>query len=172
MSAFFFEIVISQYFFSVHKPTRRNFKRRKVVVPNVNHTVMADLIDYRKYSRANKGFKYILVIIDAFSRFAYTAPLKFKTAEDSAIAIDSILETFLHPPVMFSSDKGNEFTVKNPFIKKVLVDKYKMNVFTMSGRTKVRYVIYFKIIQLIVGIDCRKVQSNSEIKIGTIFHRK
>ena len=172
MSAFFFEIVISQYFFSVHKPTRRNFKRRKVVVPNVNHTVMADLIDYRKYSRANKGFKYILVIIDAFSRFAYTAPLKFKTAEDSANAIDSILETFLHPPVMFSSDKGNEFTVKNPFIKKVLVDKYKMNVFTMSGRTKVRYVIYFKIIQLIVGIDCGKVQSNSEIQIGKIFHRK
>ena len=110
-------------------------------MPNINHTVMADLIDYRKYSRTNKGFKYILVIIDAFSRMAYTAALKFKTAEDSANAIDSILETFLHPPVMFTSDKGNEFTVKNPFIKKVLVDKYKMNVFTMSGRTKVRYGI-------------------------------
>ena len=37
---------------------------------------------------------------------------------------------------MFSSDKGNEFTVKNAHIKKVLVDKYKMNVFTMTGRTK------------------------------------
>lgn len=172
MSAFFFEIVISLYFFSVHKPTRRNFTRRKVVVPNVNHTVMADLIDYRKYSRANKGFKYILVIIDAFSRFAYTAPLKFKTAEDSANAIDSILETFLHPPVMFSSDKGNEFTVKNPFIKKVLVDKYKMNVFTMSGRTKVRSEIDLKISQSILGINCGKVQSNSEIKTRTLFYRK
>ena len=80
-----------------------------MVVPNVNHSVMADLIDYRKYSRQNQGYKYILVIIDAFSRFAYTAPLKFKTAEDSAEAIDSILSKFLHPPIMFSSDKGNEY---------------------------------------------------------------
>lgn len=144
--------------FSVHKPTRRNFKRRKVVVPNINHSVMADLIDYRKYSRNNKGYKYILVVIDAFSRFAYTAPLKFKTAEDSAKALDSIFENFLHLPIMFSSDKGNEpgfeilrfsneqkfktwfkFTVKNSYIKKILVDKYKMKVFTMSGRTKVRH---------------------------------
>ena len=43
---------------------------------------MADLIDYRKYSRKNGGMKYILVIIDAFSRFAYTAPLKFKTSAE------------------------------------------------------------------------------------------
>ena len=69
---------------------------------------MADLIDYRKYSRQNQGFKYILVVIDAFSRFAYTAPLKFKTAEDSAKALDSIFANFLHPPTLFSSDKGNE----------------------------------------------------------------
>lgn len=96
----------------MHKPTVKNFKRRKVVVPNMNHSVMADLIDYRKYSRQNQGYKYILVVIDAFSRFAYTAPLKFKTAEDSAEALDSILSNFLHPPIMFSSDKGNELGFK------------------------------------------------------------
>ena len=100
----------------MHKPTRKHFKRRKVVVPNVNHSVMADLIDYRKYSRQNQGFKYILVIIDAFSRFAYTAPLKFKTAEDSAKAIDSIFSSFPHPPTMFSSDKGNELGFQSLFV--------------------------------------------------------
>ena len=103
-------------FFSVHKPTRKHFKRRKVVVPNVNHSVMADLIDYRKYSRQNQGFKYILVVIDAFSRFAYTSPLKFKTAEDSAKAIDSIFSSFPHPPTMFSSDKGNELGFQSLFV--------------------------------------------------------
>ena len=67
---------------------------------------MADLIDYRKYSRKNGGMKYILVIIDAFSRFAYTAPLKFKTAQESAEAMDKIFQKFKFPPVMFTSDKG------------------------------------------------------------------
>ena len=114
-------------------------------------------IDYRKYSRENKGYKYILVVIDSFSRFAHTAPLKFKTAEESAAAIDAIFSKFHDLPIFFTSDKGNEggfwiqyhfndwnvkysnlfkFTVKNPYIKKVLVDKYGMNVYTMSGRTK------------------------------------
>ena len=65
-------------------------------------------IDYRKYSRFNEGFKYILVVIDAFSRFAYTAPLKFKTAEESAAAIDQIFKDFQDVPILFSSDKGNE----------------------------------------------------------------
>ena len=50
--------------------------------------------------------KYILVIIDAFSRFAYTAPLKFKTAQESAEAMDKIFQKFKFPPVMFTSDKG------------------------------------------------------------------
>lgn len=68
-------------------------------------------IDYRKYSRFNEGYKYILVIIDAFSRFAYTAPLKFKTAEESAKAIDKIFSDFRDVPILFSSDKGNEVSI-------------------------------------------------------------
>ena len=31
---------------------------------------------------------------------------------------------------------GNEFLAKNKYIRAVLIDKYKMNVYTMSGRTK------------------------------------
>ena len=95
--------------FSVHKPKKNRFKRRKVVVPTINHTVMADLIDYRKFSRENGGYKYILVIIDAFSRFAYTEPLKTKTAQESAEAMDKIFKKYKFPPVMFTSDKGIHF---------------------------------------------------------------
>lgn len=77
---------------------------------------MADLIDYRKYSRKNGGMKYILVIIDAFSRFAYTEPLKFKTAKESAEAMDKIFQKFKFPPVMFTSDKGIMMSTKKSVI--------------------------------------------------------
>lgn len=77
---------------------------------------MADLIDYRKYSRKNGGMKYILVIIDAFSRFAYTEPLKFKTAKESAEAMDKIFNKFKFPPVMFTSDKGSIMSTDYPII--------------------------------------------------------
>ena len=81
---------------------------RKIVKVTFYHLRTNLKIDYRKYSRFNEGYKYILVIIDAFSRFAYTAPLKFKTAEESAGAIDKIFEKFRDVPILFSSDKGNE----------------------------------------------------------------
>ena len=97
---------------------------------------MADLIDYRKLNRHNSGYKYILVMIDAFSRFAWTRPLKSKTAEECASQMDDILSNFQYNPVFFTSDKGNEFMAKNEFVKRVLVDKYKMNVYPMTGMTK------------------------------------
>ena len=131
----FFAIIFMQIF-SVHKPKRNNFRRRPVVVPSIFHTVMADLIDYRKFSRQNNGYKYILVMIDAFSRFAWTRPLKSKRAEECAAKMDDILSNFQYNPVFFTSDKGNEFMAKNEFVKRILVDKYKMGVYPMTGRTK------------------------------------
>ena len=97
---------------------------------------MADLIDYRKLSHSNGGYKYILVIIDAFSRFAWTRPMKSKQAEECARQMDDILSNMQYSPVFFTSDQGNEFMAKNQYIKRILVDKYKMNVYPMKGRTK------------------------------------
>ena len=75
-------------------------------------------------------------MIDAFSRFAWTRPLKSKRAEECATAMDSILSNFQYNPVFFTSDKGNEFMAKNEHVKRVLVDKFKMNVYPMTGQTK------------------------------------
>jgi len=63
------------------------------------------LIDYQQFSRQNRGFKYILVVIDAFSRMAYTKKLTTKTAQESAQALDEIIEMMPYPPSIFVSDK-------------------------------------------------------------------
>ena len=48
-----------------------------------------------------------------------------------------------------------KFTVKNSHIRKILVDKYKMQVFTMSGRTKVRlFFVVSRILKICSGFDC------------------
>ena len=97
---------------------------------------MADLIDYKKYLWYNRPYRYILVVIDAFSRFAWTRPLKTKTAIESAGALNSILDEMPHKPRFFASDQGNEFTILNESLHKVLIEKYKMKVYTMKGKTK------------------------------------
>ena len=97
---------------------------------------MADLIDYRKFKWQNQHYQYILVVIDAFSRFACTRPLKFKSSQETAQALESIFSEMKFTPRFFASDQGNEFTTKNKYLHDVLVDHYKMNVYTLKGRTK------------------------------------
>jgi len=63
------------------------------------------LIDYQEYSRQNNGFRYILAVVDSFSRYAYTVPLRSKHADVTANALESIIETMQFPPSIFVSDK-------------------------------------------------------------------
>ena len=120
---------------SVHKRKLRNFKRRKWIVPGPYQTICADLIDYQQYSRMNGGFKYILVVIDAFSRMAYTKALINKTALEVAMALDEILNDFKYPPSIFVSDKGGEFDIRNNVFISV-IRKYNLSVYYAKGVTK------------------------------------
>ena len=97
---------------------------------------MADLIDYKKYLWHNRPYRYILVVIDAFSRHAWTRALKTKTASESAKALESILDEMPYKPRFFASDQGNEFTILNDSLRNVLLEKYKLKVYTLKGRTK------------------------------------
>ena len=60
----------------LHKPIRRNFKKRRVITNHVDDIWAADLVDMQYYSRSNKGYKYILMIIDVFSKYGWAEPLK------------------------------------------------------------------------------------------------
>jgi hypothetical protein len=45
--------------YSLHKPVRKNFKRRKIVVSYPGQILQMDLVDMIKYSRQNSHYKYI-----------------------------------------------------------------------------------------------------------------
>ena len=47
----------------LHKPVRKNFKKRRVFSKHVDDIWAADLVDMQYYSRTNKGYKHILMII-------------------------------------------------------------------------------------------------------------
>ncbi|KAJ8914310.1 hypothetical protein NQ315_011297 [Exocentrus adspersus] len=51
----------------IHKPTRRNFLRRRVQVRGFNDLIQADLVEMIPYARENSGYRYILVVINVFS---------------------------------------------------------------------------------------------------------
>ena len=68
------------------------------------------------HAEVNKDFKYILTVIDCFSKYAWAIPLLRKTAQETADAMESIFESpekrFLKPPKFLQVDRGSEFNFR------------------------------------------------------------
>ena len=62
----------------LHKPIIKKFKKRKVYSSFKDNIWGVDLADMQSLSRYNKGFKYLLCVIDLFSKYAWVVPIKEK----------------------------------------------------------------------------------------------
>ena len=94
------------------RPKRNRFQRRSVYARNVDEIWTADLMDVHRFARVNRGYKYILVVLDVFSRFAWARPLKTKTGAEVANALQDIFQKGRIPAKLWT-DRGTEFWNKN-----------------------------------------------------------
>ena len=76
----------------LHKPVRRKFRKRRVFAKDVDSIWAADLVDMQYYARTNQGYKYILMVIDVFSKYGWAIPLKTKKGIEVANAFGGSLE--------------------------------------------------------------------------------
>ena len=97
--------------YTLHRPLKRTFKRNRVVVNNIDHLWEADLIvfDKSRYKGVNGDYGFILVVIDVFSRFVWTVPLKTRKCRESTEALRSILGSTGRHPRLMRTDAGGEF---------------------------------------------------------------
>ena len=94
--------------YTLHKPIRYKFQRRKVIVGGIDQQFQIDLLDVSAYAEQNEGIHFLLVVIDCFSKYAWVRPIKNKTGQSVTIAFDSILKEG-RQPIAIQSDKGKEF---------------------------------------------------------------
>ena len=69
----------------------------------------ADLADMPLISKFNKGIRFLLCVIDIFSKFSRIVPLKDKNGVTIANALQSILISSKRKPIKIWVDKGSEF---------------------------------------------------------------
>ena len=62
----------------LHKPIGRDFSRRRVIVNHINEIWSADLVDMQQFSKGNKRYKYLPMVIVVFSKYGWIKPLKIK----------------------------------------------------------------------------------------------
>ena len=80
----------------------------------------ADLADMQLLSKYNKGIRFLLCVIDIFSKYAWVVPLKDKKGISIVKAFQSILKQSNKKPNKIWVDKGSEFY--NAYFKKWLRD--------------------------------------------------
>ena len=97
----------SQNVYTLHRPARRRFKRNRIIVSHINEQWEIDLVDLKLFSQQNHGYNYLLVIIDAFSKFLRVFPLKTKSAVEVLSKFKTLFQTV--KPKKIRSDKGGEF---------------------------------------------------------------
>ena len=62
----------------LHKPITRKFKKRTVYCGFKDNIWGVDLANMQLISKFNKGFRFLLCVIDIFSKYAWVVPLKDK----------------------------------------------------------------------------------------------
>lgn len=118
----------------LHASARKKYKRRRVIIKGLTDLFQADLVEMIPYSKANGNFKYILTVINAFSKYGWAVPLKNKTGKEVTRAMETILsEKRKNIPKNLQTDNGKEFY--NEDFKK-LMSRYHINHYSSFSNLK------------------------------------
>ena len=101
--------VIEQVAEELHKPVPKKFKRRKVYARFKDNIWAADLAEMESLSSKNKNVKYLLCVIDVFTKYAWVKPLKVKKGKTVLNAFMEIVNESNRKPNKLWVDQGREF---------------------------------------------------------------
>ena len=94
----------------LNKGDINKFERKKVIINHIDEIHSCNLVDMTKYSRMNKGYKYIFTNIDIFSKYAWSFSLKIKTIKEIKSCFQKIFKE--RKPSYIWSDKESAFSQK------------------------------------------------------------
>ena len=140
------QFLLEQPTYTLHKKALKKFKTRKVMVSFIDQEWQTDLVDMQKYEEGPTGpdakhpkeYKYILTVIDIFSRYAWAKPLKRKTGEEVTDRFKEIFKEAKPHKIQF--DEGKEFYNKS--LKK-LFDENDIDYFSSYSSKKASVVERF-----------------------------
>ena len=99
-----------QEVYTMHRRVVHKFKRNRVYVEKMDDMWDADLMDMTHYTKWNDGVRFVLMVIDVFSIYAWAVPLPSKQAKDVVKGFDHLLnKASPRKPMKIRTDPGGEF---------------------------------------------------------------
>ena len=109
---------------------KKNYATNKTDVYHIDDIWSLDILDLKDYGPGNnRNHRYVLVIIDNFSKYGWTVPLKNENAQTIKDSFENILINSQIKPNLIESDRGKEFynNVFQDFLNKNNVKHYSRN---------------------------------------------
>ena len=132
------EILEGDLGYTLHKPTRRRFPTLPVLVMGMDEQWTADLIEVGSIARYNRGYRYLLTVVDVLFKYAWVEPVKSKTGKDVTAAFEKILKrSDERQPLKLQTEDGKEFYNKT---FQALLKRKGIHHFSTAGDTKASVV--------------------------------
>ena len=115
---------------NLFQTTKKNYAINKTDVYHIDDTWSLDILDLKDYGpENNRGYRYVLVTIDNFSKYGWTVPLKNKNAQTIKDSFENILISSKRKPNLIESDRGKEFSnnIFQDFLNKNNIKLYSRN---------------------------------------------
>ena len=94
----------------LNKGVINTFERKKIVINHIDEIHSCDLVDMVKYSKVNRGYKYIFTNINIFSNYVWLFSLKTKTIKEIKPCFQKIFKE--RKPKFIWSDQESTFFSK------------------------------------------------------------
>ena len=112
------------------KPPKKNYITNKTNVYYIDDIWSLDILDLKDYGpEINRGYRYVLVTIDNFSKYGWTSPLKNKNAQTIKDSFENILINSKRSPNLIETNRGKEFynNIFQDFLNKNNIKLYSRN---------------------------------------------
>ena len=91
------------------KPPKKNYATNKTNVYHIDDTWSFDILDLTDYApENNRGYRYVSVIIDNFSKYGFSKPFKTKNAQTIKDFFENIIERSKTKRNLIETDRSKE----------------------------------------------------------------
>ena len=106
---------------------KKNYGTNETITRSIDDTWSSDFLDINDYGpKNNRGYRYVLVVIDNFSEFGWSIPLKNKYAQSITDTFSEIIKSSNREPNLLETDDGKEYVNK---IQRIFETEYNKKIF-------------------------------------------
>ena len=112
------------------KPPKKYYRTNKTDVCHIDDIWSLDILDLRDYGSENiRGYRYVLVTLDNFSKIGWAIPLKNKKALTIKDSFENILISSKRSPNLIETDRDKGFynNLFQDFLNKNNINLYSRN---------------------------------------------